>query len=566
MHITRMLIAWILIAAVSAAEVVVTCRELGVVLDKSLRVSEFRGRSCAEDGGVEVGDTLQMVNAVHMAGRTFADAVRVIQSLSPPLEAAFGRAGATSTAADAVQPSRENEIGARSGRDGGELPTKLVLRGAMGDMGSFPIAFAAFSGAMAHSAHAAVARASERQVKALALLRIVLPDPPHGCTPPAQRSGIAGAAVVVRRGRCAFTEKAVVFARLGAAVVVVVNNEADKVFIMPGAALRGDQSAVPAVVMAPPSLLERLDGSRAHGDVHLYFTSPSGPPSGHEQRAAEAAVVRSAAAVESAAAAAAVAVRTAGRGVALTSFDGVAVHAGTLVVEGGADGAAASFEFLLAQFGAALGEAGMRARPAQRLVVAQPRDACVPLVGGAELYRGAVVLVRSGICDAERKATQAQRAGASVVVVIGDAPDLRPPTAEFVPTRVSAHVLTVSSRSGAALEAAVAAAAQHGGGDGGSSGSVRVRLCHSLNLHAHHARAWGELQPLLASALEWPAEGVARRRLFKRLHRRHRDGAGRDDAAAAAAGETHGSAERAHAVSAAFDRAESFFLEHRDEL
>jgi hypothetical protein len=141
------------------------------------------------------------------------------------------------------------------------------------------------------------------QIQTFALLRVVLCDPPHGCTPPAQRRGIAGAAVVVRRGRCAFTEKAVVFARLGAAVVVVVNNEADKVFIMPGAALRGDQSAVPAVVMAPPSLLERLDGSRAHGDVHLYFTSPSGPPSGHEQRAAEAAVVRSAAAVESAAAA-----------------------------------------------------------------------------------------------------------------------------------------------------------------------------------------------------------------------------------------------------------------------
>jgi hypothetical protein len=156
-----------------------------------------------------------------------------------------------------------------------------------------------------------------------------------------------------------------------------------------------------------------------------------------------------------------------------------------------------------------------------------------------------VLVWPGGACDVERKAAEAERAGASVVVVVGGEPDLRPHAPhDGLPSPVAAHVVAVSSRSGAALEAA-------------ARGVATVRLTHSP-LHVHHARAWTELQPVLQRELAWPGEAAARRRLFKRLHRRHRDGGGR--------GEGHGSDERAHAVSAAYERADAFFLVKRDEL
>lgn len=82
-----------------------------------------------------VARTISVRRAAWMVGRTFADAVQ-IESLSPPLQAAYGRAGGAS-AADTVKPSRKNDI----------LHVKMILaqsdeavlcRGVMGDMGSFP--------------------------------------------------------------------------------------------------------------------------------------------------------------------------------------------------------------------------------------------------------------------------------------------------------------------------------------------------------------------------------------------------------------------------------------------
>ena len=534
---------------VHGAPVIVTCRELGVVLDQSLRVSHFRDRSCAQRGGVTVGDELQSINAVRIAGRTFADAVRTIQSLTPPLLAEFRRALA---APEGAAARMDGDVGAEATRlaaDG--VPNALVLIGPTGDLGRVPVAVATFSGAIPHAAHAKAAVHGTQQTHASTPLRLILPEPRYGCTAPSRVDGVAGAAVVIRRGRCAFTEKASVFARLGAAAVIVVNDAGgdEDIIAMPGTLARGD-GVTPAVVMAPPSLLHRMPAHarRSLGDVYAYFTSARGPARRAPAAAMRAAPARAAAASTANAAAAAGEDHASARRRErrATSREARAppsptVRAGAIVHDGSGD----AYEFLAAHFGAALREAALGGeRAGQRLVAAAPRDACSALDGAH--YRGAAVLVwPGGACDVERKAAEAERAGASVVVVVGGEPDLRPHTPEDgLPSQVAAHVIAVSSRSGAALEAA-------------ARGGATVRLTHSP-LHVHHARAWTELQPILGRELAWPGDASARRRLFKRLHRRHRDGGGRGDG--------HGSEERAHAVSAAYERAEVFFLSKRDEL
>ena len=76
-----------------------------------------------------------------------------------------------------------------------------------------------------------------------------------------------------------------------------------------------------------------------------------------------------------------------------------------------------------------------------RLQVAQPFDACSPLVG--DQYHNAIVLVRRSRCYFEEKVVHAQRAGARAAIVLNSAEAGAPHTMAASPSTDESHVAAI---------------------------------------------------------------------------------------------------------------------------
>jgi hypothetical protein len=479
-----------------------TREPLGLKLDSALKVVGFHrasGKGPAEASGwVKVGDVLEAVNELPVAGKGLAEVGRMIGHADLPKVLQFRPPPGQNRSAElaAKQALLSQGLGGMTGRltiskDGVELYAVPFVQAAFGGR---PGCWSA---------------------------PLVWADPPDACGAIRNPEAVFNAIVVAMRGGCAFSAKASIAEQNAARGLVVVNYE-DEAVTMPsdpqwntGVSLpvvsvsSSSNEGLRSILLSPASFTTTIAQARM-GQAEGFLTTHSTAAVGvvaqmtlDGQFCKPAITAPSASASSDAGESDSVLELLMGSQAGEVTVFASKAHALAPEHSLADDQGKLVLEYFKADYVDELPVGPLR------VVVAHPVTACADVLENALLAKGAAVIVERGVCGFTAKLRVLEAAGAAMMIGVNTEPGLRPIAAAAASGDNTPPSITVTRGGGRRLKMAVSAQQQAGN-------HTWIQL-----------RGQPDLYPLWQSVLDtldqhnWPANARARRKAFYKLSRIH---------------------------------------------
>jgi hypothetical protein len=237
-----------------------TTKPLGLKLSSDLTVQGFHRVSSSKmpaeaSGWIRVGDRLTAVNGKETQGRDLAAVVAMVASAQTPKRLAFAAAGGSNRTAEMA-----SVFDGPQGIHGHEGVLELARDGS--PLGSVPFLQAMFGG-LTHCRPAP----------------LTFVTPPHGCGAYRGKDKALDHIVLVDRGVCAFSDKAILAQQASALGVVVMNDQPGQIVRMPIDPGEKSDIAIPAVMIdqADAVTLKHLMGGGAKAGRGSVTAPPRSP-------------------------------------------------------------------------------------------------------------------------------------------------------------------------------------------------------------------------------------------------------------------------------------------------